>query len=280
MKAIRTAHIQHKNWRSELTAFLRTYRSTPHTTTLFTPFRLMFDREPKTKLPQLQNNTKHAVITQPQTGVTDLMQHDQQAKQKMKAYADKKNHAVHSDILPGDYVLAKQQKENKLSTPFNPSPMVVTGTNGSMITAQSLADPNKQLTRNSCRFRKLKHMPQMQDTPVTDADTTDKAHMQEPVTRSPATPTAPQTPVHPPSPSQLSTPTRCRKRCPLHAHSSPVHTTPVRTPASAVPDPPPGSPVAARPCPGHSAVSHDTALPRRSERTHKPPSYLSDYVPK
>jgi hypothetical protein len=116
MKAIRTAHIQHKNWRSELITFLRTYRSTPHTTTLFTPFKLMFDRDPKTKLPQLQNNTKHAVITQLQTCVTDLMQQDQQAKQKIKAYADKKNHAVHSYFL---VIMFLQSNRKKTSCPHH-----------------------------------------------------------------------------------------------------------------------------------------------------------------
>ena len=53
MKAIYAAHLQKRNWRQELTTFLRNYRSTPYTSTLFTPFKLMFDRDPKTKIPDL-----------------------------------------------------------------------------------------------------------------------------------------------------------------------------------------------------------------------------------
>jgi len=75
----------------------------------------------------------------------------------MKRHADQKNHAKHANIQTGDYVLAKQRKENKLSTPFKPTPMVVTETKGSMITACPTHGDPVSLTRNSSRFRKLKH---------------------------------------------------------------------------------------------------------------------------
>ena len=43
-------------------------------------------------------------------------------KAKAKVYADKKRNAKESDISPGDKVLVKQERQNKLSTPFAPEP--------------------------------------------------------------------------------------------------------------------------------------------------------------
>ena len=53
MNTIRAAHVSKSNWKQEMCQFIRQYRSTPHTSTGFTPYRLMFQREPKTKYPQI-----------------------------------------------------------------------------------------------------------------------------------------------------------------------------------------------------------------------------------
>ena len=47
MKSIRTARLEGKNWRQEMHKFLRQYRSTPHPSTKFSPFQLLFGRSPK-----------------------------------------------------------------------------------------------------------------------------------------------------------------------------------------------------------------------------------------
>ena len=47
---------------------------------------------------------------------------DSGIKAKAKVYADKKRNAKESDIGPGDKVLVKQERQNKLSTPFVPEP--------------------------------------------------------------------------------------------------------------------------------------------------------------
>ena len=146
LKAIRAATIQKKNWKQELQTFLRMYRSTPHATTGFTPFFLMFGREPRTKLPQLQKPPHLAVDG-------ELRQRDSDAKKKMKIAADKRHHAKPSSISSGDKVLVRQQKQNKLCTPFWPKPLVVTATKGSMVTA--LRPDGSTVTRNSALFRKL-----------------------------------------------------------------------------------------------------------------------------
>ena len=53
-KIIRSAHIEHKDWRQEVYKFLLNYRATPHAVTGIAPCQLMFGREIRTKLPQLR----------------------------------------------------------------------------------------------------------------------------------------------------------------------------------------------------------------------------------
>ena len=50
-KVIQSAVIEHHNWKQELYTFLRTYRATPHSSTGFSPYKALFGREPKTRLP-------------------------------------------------------------------------------------------------------------------------------------------------------------------------------------------------------------------------------------
>ena len=74
----------------------------------------------------------------------------QNRKSKIKTCADSKLGTKPSDIKPGDTVLARQPKKNKLSTPFNPEPLVVEEKKISMVTA---SDGFKSITRNSSMFK-------------------------------------------------------------------------------------------------------------------------------
>ena len=56
MKTIKTANVERKSWKQELYKFLRQYRATPHTSTGYTPFQLLFGREPATKFPQVNKS--------------------------------------------------------------------------------------------------------------------------------------------------------------------------------------------------------------------------------
>ena len=71
-------------------------------------------------------------------------------KQKMKIYADQRENAQERMITPGETVLMKQPKQNKLSTPHNPKPFVVEGTKGSMITVSYGSETD---TSNSSNFK-------------------------------------------------------------------------------------------------------------------------------
>ena len=53
MKAVRAAHAEKRDWRSELNKFLLAYRSTPHTTTGKSPAELLYGRKMSTELPEV-----------------------------------------------------------------------------------------------------------------------------------------------------------------------------------------------------------------------------------
>lgn len=147
MKVIRAAHVTKSNWKQEMYQFLRQYRSTPHASTGFTPYRLMFQREPKTKMPQINEPNGEKKIEEL------VIQNDEKAKSKAKNYGDMKNNAKESDIQIGDTVLVKNDfKEDKLSTKFKENPHVVTKKKGPMVTASS---DNGEITRNSTSFKKI-----------------------------------------------------------------------------------------------------------------------------
>ena len=150
MKAVRAAVVQGRDWKQCLTEFLRMYRTTPHSTTQFTPYRLLFERDPRTKLPQIDANVKHK-------DDDVIRERDGEKKQAMKEYADSRRHAKSSDVEAGDVVLVKQGRANKLSTPFNPEPLIVSDRKGDMVTATR--SDGSSITRNVAMYRDLPDPP-------------------------------------------------------------------------------------------------------------------------
>ena len=104
MKAIRAATAEGRNGKKALVKILRMYRTTPHSTTLFTPCRLLFGRNPTTKLPQTSS-------TQEKHRDDDIVQtRDSEQKQHMKDYTDARRVVKYESLEPGDVVLVKQKK--------------------------------------------------------------------------------------------------------------------------------------------------------------------------
>ena len=64
-------------------------------------------------------------------------------------------------------VLVRQEKRNKLSTPFEPISYHVTRVKGSTITAQTTTD-NRNVTRNSSFFKTIPPFPKIQPTVADD----------------------------------------------------------------------------------------------------------------
>ena len=126
-KAVRSAHVEGRNWNKEMYIFLLNYRATTHATTGFSPSQLLFNRHISVKLPQF----KSSVISEKDAAVREK---DDMAKKMMKVYADTKRRAQPSQIKVGDVVLLRQKKTSKFSTKFDPSPFHVVKMKGTMVT--------------------------------------------------------------------------------------------------------------------------------------------------
>jgi len=84
-KALRIAQQEGKNWKQEMQAFLRAYRTTPHSTTGISPHEMLFQTKPKTRIPEYTKQT---------TDDSEVRQRDAAAKAKMKSYADDKRNTA------------------------------------------------------------------------------------------------------------------------------------------------------------------------------------------
>ncbi|XP_014670181.1 PREDICTED: uncharacterized protein K02A2.6-like [Priapulus caudatus] len=132
LKSIRVACAEGKNWRRELPKFLLAYRSTPHSVTGATPAELMFGRNIRTKLSQsVEDCASEQGDIDSKARVTDA-----KCKLQSKQYADKKRHAVASDLDIGDRVLLRQDKQNKLTTRYEHDPYEIVEKKGSSLTLE------------------------------------------------------------------------------------------------------------------------------------------------
>ena len=153
MKRIRIAHSEGKNWREEINTYLMMYRSSPHSVTGISPAELMFGRKMRTKIPQISDFTSDDI---------EVRDRDSEEKEKGKDYSDSKRKAVLSDIVPGDKVLVKQNRENKLSPSYRPEPMTVTNKQGSNVTVET--NDGVQYDRNVTHVKKFVEKPSSEQT--------------------------------------------------------------------------------------------------------------------
>jgi len=149
MKCVKSAYVEGKPWKQEMYRFLRQYRATPHTATGCTPFSLMFQREPGTRLPD---------IDKPMTGERKkadeiARRSDELSKSHTKEYEDRKIRAKTRDINIGDKVLLQNEAMTKSTTKFKPVPYTVTDTKGPMISVEN--DSGHRVTRNSSAMKKV-----------------------------------------------------------------------------------------------------------------------------
>ena len=146
LKRIRIAQAEGKPWTKELrkyvTLSLTQERSLPHNTTGRTPAELLYKL--RGKLPDLGSSR---VVDH------DLRDRDSEAKGKSKIYADMRRGACYSEVEMGDRVLVQQEKTNKLSTPFNPTPLTVVSKTGNSLVIE--ADDGAQYSRNTSLVRKF-----------------------------------------------------------------------------------------------------------------------------
>ena len=129
LKALKIAHAENKSWRKELLRYLIAYRSTPHVSTGASPYRLMFGREMKTKLPEITADMN----------VNDEEYIDKDWRRKIddKDYADRKRRAGVDEVAVGDQVILKSPKTDKLSCNFGTVPHTVTSRVGGELVVES-----------------------------------------------------------------------------------------------------------------------------------------------
>ncbi|XP_052780716.1 uncharacterized protein K02A2.6-like [Mya arenaria] len=147
MKCIKSSHVEGKNWKQELFRFLRQYRVTPHTSTGFTPFRLLFQREPSTRLPDIAKPEQDVRLDEL------ARRNDEKSKSHSKEYEDRRIRARERHINIGDKVLLRNETPSKCSTQFKPMPYTVTETKGPMISVK--CDSGHRVTRNSSFMKKV-----------------------------------------------------------------------------------------------------------------------------
>ena len=164
LKRLQIAHAEKKNWKKELNVYLAAYRSLPHPTTSVSPAELLFGRKIRTKLPELSD-------VHVEQGVRDR---DSEQKSKSKMYADTERGARYSKVLPGDRVLVQQERKDKLSTRFNPSPYTVVNKHGNSLIVQSQEEV--QYSRNTSHVKKLLRN---NVTPSTQEETVAQTHHKE-----------------------------------------------------------------------------------------------------
>ena len=143
LKRIQIEHAEKKNWKKELKTYLVAYRSLPHPTTGVSPAELLFGRKIRTRLPELNDvHVEHEVRDK-----------DSEQKSKGKAYADAKRNARYSEVVPGDQVLVQQERQDKLSPQFNPTPYTVVTKRGNSLVVQS--QEGAQYSRNTSHVKKF-----------------------------------------------------------------------------------------------------------------------------
>jgi len=147
-KAIRTAHVEGKDWKKTLDTFLLNYRATPHAMTGVSPAKLLFGREIRTKLPEFSKSEENAVLD-------GALSRDRTQKAKMKQHSDGKDHSTPSNVVEGDRVLLKQPKVNKLSTTFDPNAYRVVKRQGTSVFLQRGKEP--VIMRNVSWTRKIEN---------------------------------------------------------------------------------------------------------------------------
>ena len=96
---MRIAQAKGRNLKCEVDKFLTMYRSAPHSTTRINPTKLLYGRQYRSKLPELEEFT----------GDSEVRDRDSEKKEKEKLYVDSKRNAAENKIQVGDRVFLKQE---------------------------------------------------------------------------------------------------------------------------------------------------------------------------
>jgi len=126
LKIIKASVAEGTDFVSAIRKFLLTYRNTPHCTTGVSPAKLLIGRNLSDKIFSFTPRMSKIYVA--------AQEKDSIMKEKIKHYADRKAKVSH--IYPGDFVILKQQKSNKLSPNFGRNTFKVKNRNGSSLILQ------------------------------------------------------------------------------------------------------------------------------------------------
>ena len=136
-EAVQKGSLENRTIRETAGSFMRSYRATPHTVTMVSPFEAMYQRRMKVDLP-MDAEAGHLV---------DRAKVD--AAQKKMIVRRGQEHTLEE----GDTVLIRQRKKNKLTPSYDSEPLDVTDVKGSMVTAQRRK--GRPVTRDGSWFKKV-----------------------------------------------------------------------------------------------------------------------------
>lgn len=106
------ARLEKRNWNEVLAEYVAAYNVWPHSSTKQSPADLMFGRAVRHSIPNPQIDEKCYQDD-------EMRDHDQITKFKRNRLMNEKRHAVDAiELKIGDIVLMKQQKKDKVDTPF------------------------------------------------------------------------------------------------------------------------------------------------------------------
>ena len=144
-KTIHAAIAEGKDPKKAVWKFTYAYRNTPHSTTGEKSSKLFFNRD---------INEKILAPTKKQTGPhhEKARRNIKSAKEKAKAYTDKRKHAKDTTLQEEDLVLLKQKSTTK-KTPWNPDPYVVKKAIKATITVER---DGEEVTRNARKWKKIR----------------------------------------------------------------------------------------------------------------------------
>lgn len=149
MKRIKIAQAEGLDWKCELKKYVTVYRSIAHATTGKSPAELLFNRKIRGKLPD---------ICESHTAALEVRDKDAEEKGKAKLYADERRKAQYSKVDIGDTVLIQQDRVDKFSTPFHPTPHKIVSKTGNQVVVESPTGAHyKRNTTHVKRFKTTEH---------------------------------------------------------------------------------------------------------------------------
>ncbi|XP_055591145.1 uncharacterized protein K02A2.6-like [Uranotaenia lowii] len=146
-KRMKISQEQGSDWQWDLRMFVLMQNSTPHSTTGVAPSSLMFGRIMKDKLPGL--------MTKPENILEEIQDRDKAKKFQSTEYANNRRGTQHNSLKEGETVVVKRtQKDNKLSTTFDPEEFEVIQREGSRVKLKSNST-GTTMYRNVSHLKKL-----------------------------------------------------------------------------------------------------------------------------